>query len=66
MLFPGLVFKLPDKETDNGKLKKDDEQNMKNGIIASMGIFGLAIILDYFIKSKDPSMYIPGSPISML
>jgi len=65
LFFPGLAFKLPDKDKDTGKLKKYDEQNMKNGVIVSMGIFSLAFILDYLIKSKNPSMYIPGTPISM-
>ena len=65
LFFPGLAFKLPDKGKDTGKLNKYDEQNMKNGVIVSMGIFSLAFILDYLIKSKNPSMYIPGTPISM-
>ena len=60
LFFPSLAFKLPEKDSNTGKLKKYDAENMENGMIALICIFGLAFILDYFIKSKDPSMYIPG------
>ena len=60
MFFPSLAFNLPEKDSNTGKMKKYDAENMENGMIASICIFGLAFILDYVIKSKDPFMYIPG------
>ena len=60
LFFPSLAFKLPEKDSNTGKLKKYDAENMENGMIASICIFGLAFILDYVIKTKDPFMYIPG------
>ena len=61
LFFPNLAFKIQEKDSNTGKLKKYDAENMENGMIASICIFGLAFMLDYFIKSKNPFMYIPRS-----
>ena len=56
---------MPQKDEDNGKKVKkhvdDDGQNLKVGFLTFLCIFGLAFGVDYFIKSRNPSIYIPGT-----
>ena len=64
LFFPQIVFKMPQKDGDTGKVKKklfDDEQNLKVGFLTFLCIFGLAFGADFLIKSRNPYIYIPGT-----
>ena len=66
LFFPQIVFKMPQKDNDTGKVKKHDGQNMKVGFLTFLCIFGLAFGVDYWIKSRNPYIYIPGTTQSSM
>ena len=56
---------MPQKDDNTGKKVKkhvdDDGQNLKVGFLTFLCIFGLAFVVDYLVKSRNPYIYIPGT-----
>ena len=59
LFLPQVVFRMPKKDQVTGKLLKFDQENMKRGFYMFLCIFGFAFGLDFYVKSRNPKMYIP-------
>ena len=59
LFLPQVVFRMPKKDQVTGKLLKFDQENLKRGFYMFLCIFSFAFGLDFYVKSRNPKMYIP-------